>query len=408
MKRDNFSIKSIIWSVYAPSFLLSMGQGLLIPVLPIFARDTFQSGDLLIGFLIAARHFGTMGFDVPAGLLVGRFGLNRTMVAGVVLFGISAIFAGLSGNFSLLLFSRLLAGASFALWSISRHAYIASVIPNENRGKALSLFGGLGRIATIIGPLIGGILAQFVSIRAPFFFQAFIAGLTLILITTTSRKLEFNDKKSNEGYLIDLRNTFIDNRNAYLTAGMAAVALQFLRASREIVIPLWGDNLGLRKDEIGYITTLSFAVDSLMFPIAGFIMDKFGRRYTGIPAFIILGFSLVLIGTVDNPLMFLTSYSTLILSAIMSGIGNGISSGLVLTIGSDLSPPNNRGGFLGIWRLISDGGGAAGPTVMGIIANSYSLATASFSSGIIAITGIIFLRFFVKETLEKNNSKTEN
>ena len=53
-------------------------------------------------------------------------------------------------------------------------------------------------------------------------------------------------------------------------------------------------------------------------------------------------------------------------------------------------------------------GGAAGPTVMGIIANSYSLATASFSSGIIAITGIIFLRFFVKETLEKNNSKTEN
>ena len=385
-----------------------MGQGLLIPVLPIFARDTFQSGDLLIGFLIAARHFGTMGFDVPAGLLVGRFGLNRTMVAGVVLFGISAIFAGLSGNFSLLLFSRLLAGASFALWSISRHAYIASVIPNENRGKALSLFGGLGRIATIIGPLIGGILAQFVSIRAPFFFQAFIAGLTLILITTTSRNLEFNDKKSNEGYLIDLRNTFIDNRNAYLTAGMAAVALQFLRASREIVIPLWGDNIGLRKDEIGYITTLSFAVDSLMFPIAGFIMDKFGRRYTGIPAFIILGFSLVLIGTVDNPLMFLTSYSTLILSAIMSGIGNGISSGLVLTIGSDLSPPNNRGGFLGIWRLISDGGGAAGPTVMGIIANSYSIATASFSSGIIAITGIIFLRFFVKETLEKNNSKTEN
>ena len=68
--------------MYAPSFLLSMGQGLLIPVLPIFARDTFGSGDLLVGFLIAARHFGTMGFDVPAGILVGRFGLNRTMILG--------------------------------------------------------------------------------------------------------------------------------------------------------------------------------------------------------------------------------------------------------------------------------------------------------------------------------------
>ena len=407
MNKEKFSIKSIIWSVYAPSFLLSMGQGVLIPVLPIFARDTFQSGDLLVGFAIAARHFGTMGFDVPAGILINRFGLNRTMISGVILFGISAIIAGFSGSFSILLFSRLLAGASFALWSISRHAYIASVIPNESRGKALSLFGGLGRIATIIGPLLGGILAQFVSIRAPFFLQGGIALVTLFLILKTSVNYELSQRKTNDGYLGDFKNTFLDHKNAYLTAGVAAIALQFLRASREIVIPLWGDNIGLRKDEIGYITTLSFAVDSIMFPISGYIMDKFGRRFTGIPAFTILGFSLVLIGTINSPILFLTSYSTLICASILSGVGNGISSGLVLTLGSDLSPSENKGGFLGIWRLISDGGGAAGPTVMGVIANSFSLAIASYSSGFIALIGIFFLRFFVKETLIKKPRKEE-
>ena len=391
--------------MYAPSFLLSMGQGVLIPVLPIFARDTFQSGDLLVGFAIAARHFGTMGFDVPAGILINRFGLQRTMISGVILFGISSIIAGLSGSFSILLFSRLLAGASFALWSISRHAYIASVVPNESRGKALSLFGGLGRIATIIGPLMGGILAEFISIRSPFFFQGIIAFITLILIIRTSVNYEITQRKTTDGYLGDFKNTFLDHKNAYLTAGIAAISLQFLRASREIVIPLWGDNIGLRKDEIGYITTLSFAIDSMMFPIAGYIMDKFGRRFTGIPAFMILGFSLVLIGTIDSPLLFLTGYSTLIIASILSGIGNGISSGLVLTLGSDLSPPDNKGGFLGIWRLISDGGGAAGPTVMGIVANSFSLAIASYSSGFIALIGIFFLRFLVKETLVKKTKK---
>ncbi|MEC9099585.1 MAG: MFS transporter [Chloroflexota bacterium] len=405
MNKEKFSIRSIFWSVYAPSFLLSMGQGVLIPVLPIFARDTFQSGDLLVGFAIAARHFGTMGFDVPAGILINRFGLQRTMISGVILFGISSIIAGLSGSFSILLFSRLLAGASFALWSISRHAYIASVVPNESRGKALSLFGGLGRIATIIGPLMGGILAEFISIRSPFFFQGIIAFITLILIIRTSVNYELTQRKTTDGYLGDFKNTFLDHKNAYLTAGIAAISLQFLRASREIVIPLWGDNIGLRKDEIGYITTLSFAVDSMMFPIAGYIMDKFGRRFTGIPAFMILGFSLVLIGTIDSPLIFLTGYSTLIIASILSGIGNGISSGLVLTLGSDLSPPDNKGGFLGIWRLISDGGGAAGPTVMGIVANSFSLAIASYSSGFIALIGIFFLRFLVKETLVKKTKK---
>ena len=208
-----------------------------------------------------------------------------------------------------------------------------------------------------------------------------------------------------DGYLGDFKNTFLDHKNAYLTAGVAAIALQFLRASREIVIPLWGDNIGLRKDEIGYITTLSFAVDSVMFPISGYVMDRFGRRYTGIPAFAILGFSLVLIGTINSPILFLTSYSTLICASILSGVGNGISSGLVLTMGSDLSPPDNKGGFLGIWRLISDAGGAAGPSVMGLIANSFSLAIASFSSGFIALIGIFFLRFLVKETLEKKPKK---
>ena len=405
LNKEKFSIKSIFWSVYAPSFLLSMGQGVLIPVLPIFARDTFQSGDLLVGFAIAARHFGTMGFDVPAGILINRFGLQRTMISGVILFGISSIIAGLSGSFSILLFSRLLAGASFALWSISRHAYIASVVPNESRGKALSLFGGLGRIATIIGPLMGGILAEFISIRSPFFFQGIIAFVTLILIIKTSVNYELTQRKTTDGYLGDFKNTFLDHKNAYLTAGIAAISLQFLRASREIVIPLWGDNIGLRKDEIGYITTLSFAVYSMMFPIAGYILYKFGRRFTGIPAFMILGFSLVLIGTIDSPLLFLTGYSTLIIASILSGIGNGISSGLVLTLGSDLSPPDNKGGFLGIWRLISDGGGAAGPTVMGIVANSFSLAIASYSSGFIALIGIFFLRFLVKETLVKKTKK---
>ena len=81
-----------------------MGQGLLIPVLPIYARDTFQSGDLLVGIAIAARHFGTMGFDIPAGMLIGRLGLNRTMIIGVILFGVSSIFAGLSGSFTILFF----------------------------------------------------------------------------------------------------------------------------------------------------------------------------------------------------------------------------------------------------------------------------------------------------------------
>ena len=382
-----------------------MGQGLLLPVLPLYARETFGAGDLLVGLAVAARHFGTMGFDVPAGVLIGRFGLNKTMIAGVLLFTVSSIFAALSANFTMLILSRFLAGMSFALWSISRHSYIASVIPNEQRGKALALFGGLSRTATIIGPLLGGILAEFVSIRSPFFIQALISLITLVLIINTTRNFELTITDTKRKFINEFTYTFSKHKKVYLTTGIAAVALQFLRASREFFIPIWGDNIDLRKDEIGYIVTLSHVVDTIMFPISGYVMDRFGRKFTGIPTYIILGISLMLMGTVGNPLPYLTSYNTLLLSSLLAGIGNGISSGLVITLGADLSPKKNPASFLGIWRLISDAGGASGPAFIGVLANVFSLGLASLSSGFIAIVGVVFLGFLSKETLIKKKSK---
>ena len=143
--------------MYAPSFLLAFGQGLLIPVLPIFARDELFATDAMVGLTVGARHIGTLAFDVPAGILVSRFGMWRTMVVGISLFAVAALAAANSPNLGLLFVARLAAGGSFAFWMISRHAYIADAVPARNRGKALSLYGGTSRIAAIAGPTVGGV-----------------------------------------------------------------------------------------------------------------------------------------------------------------------------------------------------------------------------------------------------------
>ena len=77
--------------MYAPSFLLSLGQGILIPVLPGFAKEEMAASVALVGLVIAARYLGTMVFDVPAGVLVTRLGLRRTMSEDA-LFRYSAVF----------------------------------------------------------------------------------------------------------------------------------------------------------------------------------------------------------------------------------------------------------------------------------------------------------------------------
>jgi MFS family permease len=349
----------------------------------------------LIGIVIAARHIGTMIFDVPAGILVTRMGLRRTMTAGVVLFGVAAVWAGISPNVTSLIAARVLTGISFALWSISRHTYIAAAVPMDVRGRTLSLFGGISRIATILGPLLGGLLAEFVGIRVPFFAQAVVAILTLIVVISTTRNMiEPPRSKARHNVFAELGTVVSRHRRDFATAGVAAVALQFLRAGREFLIPVWGGELGLGEAKIGYIATASFAVDSMLFPLVGYSMDRWGRKSTGLPAFIVLALAIALIPLTG-------SFGALLAVGLIAGLGNGLSSGFVLIMGTDLSPRENPGEFLGVWRLISDTGGASGPIAIGGIAQILTLGVASFATAGVGVFGALMLIFFVKETMTR-------
>ena len=394
-RRDSFSIRSLIWTVYAPSFLLAFGQGLLIPVLPIFARDELLATDAMVGLTVGARHIGTLAFDVPAGILVSRFGMWRTMVVGISLFAIAALVAANSPNLGMLFVARLAAGGSFAFWMISRHAFIANAVPARNRGKALSLYGGTSRIAAIAGPTVGGVLAEYVDVAAPFYAQAVIAlataGLVIYTMIRTGGDSQVVAHRSN--ILVSLWGTLRSHRGDFMTAGLVAVVLQFVRAAREFLIPVWGDDIGMGKDQIGYVTSASFAVDSTMFPIVGYVMDRFGRKFVGVPSLLVMGAGLAMLPFAQ------VSVTFLVIAALLAGFGNGLSSGFVLTLGSDLAPLDDPGEFLGVWRFVSDVGSAGGPPLIGGIAQLMSLASASWVTGGVAVIGAVLLVILVPETV---------
>jgi MFS family permease len=78
------TLRSLGLSVYVPTFLFAVGQGAVIPVVALAARDEGASL-ALAGFIVALRGLGVLAFDVPAGWLVSKFGEQRAMVFATLL-----------------------------------------------------------------------------------------------------------------------------------------------------------------------------------------------------------------------------------------------------------------------------------------------------------------------------------
>ncbi len=134
--------RALLLSVYVPSALLAFSDGLLLPTLPLYALQ-FDVSYAVAALVIAASGIGTMFADIPAGMALGRFGLKRTMLAGTAIVAIALFALGYSSFLPLLIFYRLADGVGRSMWAISRVSYITEAIDPLERGRAISVFGGL-------------------------------------------------------------------------------------------------------------------------------------------------------------------------------------------------------------------------------------------------------------------------
>lgn len=390
----DFRIRSLIWTVYAPSFMLSIGTGLLVPIVPLFAKDLGASAGLA-AFAIGARELGTVLFDLPVGTLVARFGRRQTMIAGTVAILVLSLLTGLTTALWQFVALRFLIGGAMALWSISRHTYIADTVPIQHRGRALSLFGGMGRLGTFIGPIIGGFVGEHFGLGVPFFIQSGFALITLSLIVLLMKDAPEQARvRSTHNVYARIGHTVTEHRRAFATAGVAAMALQLVRNARQVMIPLWGSEIGLGASDIGLAIGIAAGVDMLFFYPAGLLMDRLGRKFAIVPSLLVISVALALM-----PLT--AGFLGLLGVAVLAGIGNGLSSGAVLTLGADLAPRGRAGEFLGVWRFLTDSGGMVAPFAIGAVASTVSLAVGGLATASMGGIGALWMAVLFKETLKK-------
>ena len=338
---------------------------------------------------------GVLG-NIPAGILVERLGRKPSMLLGLVLIGLSTLGMGMARNFFQLIGAQLLGGIGYALWMLARHAYMTDVIPIANRGRALALFGGVNRMGTFAGQFCSIFLG--VNLRLPFFIYAGIVILNLFLcffFIPETRRAATEGTGKRTPYLKQLLEISRQHARLLATAGVGQVCVQTLRRGCNIIIPLYADEVvGLTTQQVRSVVMISSAVDMSMFPIAGHMMDRFGRRYATVPGICIFATGMVL-------MPFTGTFTWLLLATTFMRMGNGIASGTMMTLGADLAPREGTGEFLGLWRLTGDFGGSAGPVIVGNLADLFGLSYSGFALGGIGYLAVSIFLWWVPETLRR-------
>lgn len=324
-------LQSLLLPIYVPAGLTTTGNTLLVPFLPVWLRGLGAS-DAMVGAFFSLQGLGATVSGPVSGALVASFGLKGSMIAALGAVTVISALCAVVEWVWLLLLLRMLLGASLSLYQVSRQTHIAATIPNHMRGTASSMLGGSMRIVSICGPLFGGAVVAALSVAAAFWLQAILFLLTAALVSlaiTSPPAAAYRCKKKRPGVCDAVRSR--EARCALLKAAPTAVAISLARAARSMILPLCGSDAGLSNAALGVLVAISFAFDTALFPLAGYLMDHHGRKYAGVPSMIGFSISFVVLAFAATPAAVWTA-------SILMGVSNGLTSGFLQVLGADLAP----------------------------------------------------------------------
>lgn len=397
--------------IYGPTVLFALGEGAVIPLLPIIAAQL--GADLPTAALVAsALVIGQLCGNIPAGWAVARIGERLTMACGGVLALGGVVGLLVAPSLAVLTAAVFLIGFCAAAFGLARHSFMTTRVPLAFRARALSLLGGTFRLGMFIGPFVAAaLLAVFGDEHATvwFFGGCLIATVLLVLLgrdpetTLAAPRAPGGDSRVAEdtgeavtGAIptverVGVFRTMWRHRGVLSRLGLAAASLSAVRSARQVVLPLWGVSIGLDAQTIALVVGISGAIDFALFYASGQVMDRFGRLWAALPAMVLMGSGFVALAfTHDLP------QATLwfAMFAAVLGVGNGLSSGILLTLGADIAPQYDPAPFLGSWRTLTDAGGAISPLLVSALTAAFSLSVATGAVGVIGLVGAaLFLRW---------------
>jgi len=382
------ALRRLLIPVYLPWGMATLGAGVILPVLPLYLEESGLSLGS-VGTVLAASGIGSALGNVPASSISERKGTDQLLLFAMVLLAGTTAVLGLTTAVVALVAMRIGYGFAFAGLSQSRQLVVAREVEIGLRGRINSFVGGMHRLTFVVGPVLGGWVYKEWGANPTFILAGALTGLGMLCLILPGGRDSHPVAAPTER--VNIASSLWRHRRRLLIASVGPLLVASARQGRHVVVPLIGDDLELDAAAIGLLVAIGTAADFVLFPVAGWISDRFGRLASMVPAFSLMAAGLALLAMADT-------VGQAVVAGVIMGLGNGLSAGSMLTISTDMAPVDEPGPFIAGFHTLSGMGNFIGPFAVGWVAEVHGLGAAAMFLSVTLMAGVAWLAFVIGET----------
>jgi MFS transporter, DHA1 family, multidrug resistance protein len=373
--------KTALPILFIVMFLVMVGFGIIIPVLPFYAEEIGASPTQL-GLLMAVYSFMQLLFAPIWGRLSDRIGRKPVMMIGITGLALSFLIQALSTELWMLFAARIIGGLLSSANMPTAMAYVADITTEENRGKGMGIIGAAVGLGFVFGPAIGGIFSK-VSLSMPFYLASGSSFVTLILVFILLKESAHIKEESLVGRQSIWKAVTGAGSILFFVQLLISLSLSGLEATFAYFA---AKRAGMDSTQLGYVfMIMGLAGAIVQGGLVGRLTKKYGERaviQTGIVVSAI-GFSLILL--VHN-------FPTAAIYLTIFGIGNGVIRPSVSSLLTKTSTAGH-GSATGLLSSFDSLGRIIGPPLGGWLF-SLAIGLPYISGAIISIVAFILFQIY--------------
>lgn len=373
--------------------LVMAGQGVVSPVLPLFAQ-TFQVSTWLIGATVTSFGLARMVTNIPAGSFADRHGRRWLLIGGPVVTCVGMAASGLAPSIWLLLAARFVAGLGSALYMTGAQIYLLDIAAPDQRGRFIATNQAALLAGISLGPALGGLLADRFGLPAPFLFVAASAALTAVYgwfrLAETLRPTDrpgSGDAGGPAGFAGSANGWSVFVSRNFLAVALVTLGVFSIRAGvRQTLIPLQlTEAFGLAVDELGLLFTALGVLGLVLIWPAGWAADRLGPKAVIVPTALAVSVGMGIVALAPTLTVFVGGLT-------LSTIGSSITGPAPAAFVASLVEEDQRGRAMGLYRTFGDAGVVASPVLSGYLADLTSLPFAIGANALgMGLAAIAFL-----------------